>query len=570
MLSSTILLLALAAFGVWIVVRRPRGGAVLVVHPKYRDLLRINGLVAIGDFLARPAFHVSGHPERHVARLELNDPENRPIVAFLKREQCIRWRDRLDSAMAGLGWVSRSLREAQLVDAARRDGLACPEVLAAGEDGRGQAFLLLREIENSLDLHRFLDSHYDVSIRRRLAVQIGKFLGLLHQLGWCFRDLYAKHLLVRPDNLQLALIDWQRARCKGCARMSERQRDLVTLLASLRDGSQSDAVAVALGIRAYLRTFAGCRIVSRREEQLWRGQLTRWRSSLRQRRAGRHFRRSAEGDGRPKLLQVGTRDLFVTQRLVEQCTETLPTWLADLPRVAEPVSNRLDLVLDGRKAVLLVQVEPRFPNVWRRREAWRLAALVLRLECLGIPAPRLLAIGRAHRSWRHRRVFTLLEVPGEFAPLEAWLDGEPQLSPRRREVARQAAALLQRLHDAGLLLAPPTRCLGALQMFGVGDAKDDNPIVAILDVSYLRQCRSAGKTVLRRDFDNCTASLLERLTPAEQLFVRAMYEVGTKVAGPGDLLSALSATVPVSCLADSAGAPAECLCSKLSSDERGA
>ena len=56
------------------------------------------------------------------------------------------------SASAGFGFVSRSLREARTLEALGREGVGCPEWLAAGEDELGRAFLLVREAPGATEL----------------------------------------------------------------------------------------------------------------------------------------------------------------------------------------------------------------------------------------------------------------------------------------------------------------------------------------------------------------------------------------------------------------------------------
>ena len=119
------------------------------------------------DFLALPAVIVSGHPDRNVSRMVLGtEPEE--AVAFLKREHCVRWRVRLASFLAGFGFVSRSLREARTLQALRREGIGCAEWLAAGEDGSGRAFLLVREVAGAVELRTYLRDASDGGRRRAL------------------------------------------------------------------------------------------------------------------------------------------------------------------------------------------------------------------------------------------------------------------------------------------------------------------------------------------------------------------------------------------------------------------
>src|SRR5579871_2766548 len=127
--------------------RRKRG--FVEIAPGYRSFFRRLGVTEAAHFLALPGptpHIVSGHPDRNVARVIFNEGEQ-PWVAFLKREHRVPWRTRLGNALAGFGFLSRSLREARTLQMLQREGLPGPEWLAAGEDGAGRAFLLVREIE---------------------------------------------------------------------------------------------------------------------------------------------------------------------------------------------------------------------------------------------------------------------------------------------------------------------------------------------------------------------------------------------------------------------------------------
>src|SRR5690349_12825397 len=104
--------------------RTPRKQGILEVSPRYRSFFRQRGLTDAEHFLALPGdmpHIVSGHPDRHVARVSFGSGS--PFaLAFLKREHRVTWRLRLGNALAGFGWVSRSLREARTLQSLEREG----------------------------------------------------------------------------------------------------------------------------------------------------------------------------------------------------------------------------------------------------------------------------------------------------------------------------------------------------------------------------------------------------------------------------------------------------------------
>src|SRR5438128_4902273 len=124
-----------------------RNMAFVHINPRYRDLLDALGLRTAAQFLALPGVIVSGHPDRHVMRTTLGS-----VTAFLKREHCVRRRQRFASFLAGFGLVTRSQREAMTLQALEQAGIGCPEWIAFGEDGQGRGFLLLRALDDAVAL----------------------------------------------------------------------------------------------------------------------------------------------------------------------------------------------------------------------------------------------------------------------------------------------------------------------------------------------------------------------------------------------------------------------------------
>jgi hypothetical protein len=189
--------------------------AALEINPRYRERLARQGLAAPEDFLRLPGVILSGHPDRHVRRLTLGSGAE-SLGVFLKREHCVRWKDRLGSAWAGFGFVSKSRREYRLLRELHDAGVGCPEAVAAGEDGRGRAFVLVRAVEGGRDLRTVL-AEAGAAQRRVLAVRLGQELARIHGLGFEHPDLFSKHILVAGSGT-LCFLDWQRSRGGGRSR----------------------------------------------------------------------------------------------------------------------------------------------------------------------------------------------------------------------------------------------------------------------------------------------------------------------------------------------------------------
>ena len=107
----------------------------LQINPLYQQLLDRLGLRAPGDFLALPAVILSGHPDRNVSRVVLQWGDS-VVHVFLKREHCVRWKDRILNACAGFGLVSKSRRECRMLQAFAAANVGCAEWMAVGEDGQ--------------------------------------------------------------------------------------------------------------------------------------------------------------------------------------------------------------------------------------------------------------------------------------------------------------------------------------------------------------------------------------------------------------------------------------------------
>ena len=68
--------------------------AYLEINPRYRVWFRRQGWFTPEAFLDWPGEVCSGHPDRHVRRVEL-PRESAPVSAYLKREHRVPWRDRI-------------------------------------------------------------------------------------------------------------------------------------------------------------------------------------------------------------------------------------------------------------------------------------------------------------------------------------------------------------------------------------------------------------------------------------------------------------------------------------------
>jgi heptose I phosphotransferase len=457
--------------------RRPRRGFI-AWHPAQRAFLRRQGLTEPEHFLELPALIVSGHPGRQVARVCLGD-EAETLTCYLKREAHVPWRVRLASFLAGFGFVSRSLREAQI--------LRTLEAEAAG----------------AVDLPTLLRGRPEPAQRRRLARQLGAALARLHDAGFEHRDLYAKHVLIDPGGGTVHLLDWQRTRRHGFLGLHARARDLAALHATLADELAGPRERLAC-------LFAYRRALPSSERLSLRALLAALQARARRLLARRHVRekRQALPAEDQAWLCLEGEALCVTPSLRRLYADEGLGWLA-LDRQPAPPSGpvaRRWLTLPGERRTLLVRRrEPERLRLTRRPHTAperRQASLLFRLERHGVAAPRLLAMGQ-RAGPAGRESFLLTEPATDTVRLEVWL-AQPRLK-RRRGVLRQVGALLRRLHEAGCYLdgaehglavhVPPEGPARAVfdHVEGMSARRGQRPWRARRDVRrLLRLLRSAG------------------------------------------------------------------------------
>ncbi len=220
-------------------------GGTLAVHPAFAEVFARAGLISANAFLDMPGEVVSGHPDRHVMRVEVPGAAH---AFYLKRQHIVGWREKLRNRLAGFGWASRCEREAELLQQLGAAALPAPRWAAFGAHG-GRAFLL-EEVAGASDLRRVLsDNALSFVARRRLAANIGAAVAAVHAAGFTTPDLTAKHVLVNPDTLAVTFLDWQSA-ARGVVGEAARAGALGALHASLA-GAHATPLERARVLRAY-------------------------------------------------------------------------------------------------------------------------------------------------------------------------------------------------------------------------------------------------------------------------------------------------------------------------------
>ena len=375
--------LAPPAFGRW------------TVNPSAARFLRTHGIVSAADALALRGEIVCGHPDRHVARVELDDR-----VVFVKREHLVGVRTRVRNWRAGFGLVSRGEREATTLRRLAATGLPAPGWLAHGTHA-GRAVLLVDGVPDAADLPATLaDSGLSPADRRALAERLGRELADTHAAGFGTPELAAKHVLVGRRSHAVTLLDWQSAPQPGPVPVAARVRQLATLHATLA----GDADRLRL-LWAYRRVWGDdaprfgdlVRAIAYEAGRLGR------RSSVRDQRrpAGPHLR----------LVWLAGEAVCVRPELVDDWPD---------PADGAPFYGTPTVGEDYNEAVLVRWHT--FDPLGRLRAAlrerpWRSPAAkaarhLFHLERFALPGPRLLAFGQKLTGRAMAESFVLHTRPG--------------------------------------------------------------------------------------------------------------------------------------------------------------
>lgn len=501
LLAATCLVVGLLVVGV----RPRRRTGFLEISSRYRSFFRRLGVTDAAHFLALPgaAPHiVSGHPDRNVARITFGT-DGEQWSAFLKREHRVGWRTRIGNALAGFGLSSRALREARTLQALQREGLPGPEWLAAGEDGQGRAFLLVRAAPG-VELRAVLSAEKDQSKRQRLARRLGTALARLHTAGFRHPDLYANHVLVEGGKDAIRFLDWQRAYLRPRLSWRERRRDLAVLHATVDDALATTEERL-ICLRAYWRIAEPLGVS-------WKTVVQDVESQARRLLTRRHIREKRQPSVPPQAwICLAGEALCVTPVLQERYGQGIPEYLRPSREtaVAAPSLRRRWPVLPGAGRALLVQRNQMKlgTEIWPRRETvspeQRHAALLLRLQRHGIAAPQVLALGQRRAADGRVESLLLTEPLADTCSLEAWLTCRMRRRTpstglaRRWSVLRQTGALLRRLHEANCYLDfGPAGC-------GLAVRQADGQVSVVLDgvdsvtPRRRRQPRRAARDVQR-------------------------------------------------------------------------
>jgi tRNA A-37 threonylcarbamoyl transferase component Bud32 len=432
-----------------------RNGSFFVAHPKHRVWLRSNGITTGDDAMALRGEIIGGHPDRHVARVELSDR-----TLFVKRELVVGRRTRLKNWWIGAGAVSRSEREAKVLRKLEAAGLPCPQWLAYGEDSTGRAFLITEEFEGASELRSALNQITD---RTALAERIGKYLAELHEATFGTPELAAKHLFVNPETFELALLDWQSAVSGSAPTNTERTKWFGNFHATLSNEFVTSRERLRL-LWAYRRVVRASRRgredavpLPRFSQQvraiLYAAEFVAGRSSVRQQRQnGRNDLQQRlvwlDGEAAVAIPEIarGWPTPASAEPFYRDSADDAPDVASVWVTFAEGqrgIVHRFETSDSVGRAVAALRERP-----WRS-PASRFARLLFLLASHGIPAPRLYAFGQRAKSAVTTESFVAFERIDDALSWQHYFTDAERTNWERRRSLQSCGELMRMLHVAG-------------------------------------------------------------------------------------------------------------------------
>ncbi len=400
------------------------------VMPEFENVFREHGWTSAEAVLRSQGVIVNRHRDRRVEHVRFGNSES----FYIKKDHCIRWRDRFRNAWHGFGWCANAVREAAMLQALAKNGIGCPRVAALGEAGN-EAFVVLRDERDKVDLRDWLRDERCPFRQSSLADALGRMLAKMHDAGFAHPDLFAKHVLVNPesDTAPICILDWQRARYSPGLSWHARRRDLSLLDATLHETLASNRLRLRC-LRAYrdaLADRAACPPLARLAEHV-RAESDR----LRSRRQIRDARQPPILGRDQQFVPMHGGRLLVVRTYLEEMHGRVPSWLLHW---AETGADIPDADLDGSQRIWIEEAKP------ARNDHWALPELAHTLFCLQrfhVPGARLLAAARSSDQ-----VLLLVETVAA-APLRRVSE-----SARMDEAASwslQADEIIEKIREAGL------------------------------------------------------------------------------------------------------------------------
>lgn len=177
------------------------------------------------------------HRRRETSRLGIEEPHGRQTF-YVKREQRLRWRDRLRGLTHLRIDGTKARHEFEILRRLAGSGIRCPRPIVCLEQGwaRPRGCLVLEELSDFEPLNQYLaQSPPEPGRREALFLALAHEVARLHATGVDQPDLYADHVYVAPrgaDRWEVAFLDFQRSGQFAALPLACRIRDLAALVAT--------------------------------------------------------------------------------------------------------------------------------------------------------------------------------------------------------------------------------------------------------------------------------------------------------------------------------------------------
>jgi len=469
-------------------------GSTVYVQPGHRELF---GRLDLSDFdsvmTLRSGMVVGRHKHRDTSLILLGEGPSSTRL-FLKRVYRSPIKHVLEDLLAGRRPHAQPLKEWKAIERCQDRGIEVMRPVAWGQRSvlgiPRQAFLLILAVPapESLDeaVRRLTQSSTEPRIgyeRRRLAQELGAFVGRIHRARLIWPDMVAKHIFVSAmsttdtsNRWSFFLIDVERMDSGGSPRA--RGKDLRALLRSLRTHPlrATDLLRFAHGYVNSMGVRGGWHAVRplMEREFAWAGRLIS--ESWVSRRQGVPMPDDAVPYHRERFFRV--RRITVNEAFIPILQDS---GLVNFGSVFRPdVGERLDKAnigswrqrlrvelteLGGKQRTLYVKryETPPLGEQLRRMflcrpvhsAAWWEWRNIGRVAAAGVPTLTPVALGEKMRGIFERRSFVVTEaIPGES--LERWVPAH--LGPggdvdwrERRRLVEGLAFLVRTLHGARLI-----------------------------------------------------------------------------------------------------------------------
>lgn len=433
----------------------------LIVRPSKRSAFFSQGIENADAVFNLEGVRVTGHgwkTGRHVSSITLGEGKNE-TRAFLKKEHNPGFIKGLTSGSTGV------LHEARILNALEHEGIPGPSWLAVGKTRRGDSFLLVEEIPDTVNLKTYFAEQRSRNQRKEVLRRLAWVLARMHTLGFSHVDLYSKHVLVNPETRMVFLLDWQRSFRLQDLPWNIRAGNLARLHATLDESILKPREKLAFLV-SYIEATIDFSHGDSNVPQFHLLALDIDREAIRLLNY-RHVRekRNTQVTLQPQnWIFLEKENIFVTSIISETEKEFLNELLMEARKLGCNGKTVIRKPLPGSENVLRLQyrstswMEKLLSSSLKSRKTkapeYSHAAILYKVQRHGVSTGKILAIGIRKNKFFSQESFLLTREPAKTLPLNEWLEqgSVRQQKGRRQLVFESVGRLLARIHSAGCYL----------------------------------------------------------------------------------------------------------------------